>query len=366
VKRLYQSKHQKYGQQRRRKRKQRRRKRREEQERGKRDYRKYLHDEGYSKPEIAQLVLLRSAPRIRVHLDVPKICSFVQNPEEFITFLETLGTYIKQNKTVQLDFRSATILTPDAFTVLLSKIYDERFCPEVQQVLFRPPEKKSPTRLVWDNSGMAHTLTIRPKALRKIKQQGYILNFRSKEVATELTVKMIEKAMEMLYGEKRHCPPIRTVIGEITLNTVEHAAGTNDGQEMWFASIYYDKARETICFSIVDNGVGIFKTAKTRKLLELYGELNILGKNFGTERSQILQDIFKSKIRFPFSQTGLSYRGGGLRKVYKRSEQKLVSNLTVITNDVHAKVPDDDFRMMQHSFHGTFFYWEYSDANKRN
>ena len=94
----------------------------------------------------------------------------------------------------------------------------------------------------------------------------------------------------------------------------------------------------------------------------MYGDYPL----FGIERSKILRDIFAGQTPKTPSRTGNSYRGHGLEVVGERSRQKYVSNLTVVTNDVHAKVAEDNFRMMKTPFHGTFFYWEYSHGNSRS
>ena len=282
----------------------------------KKNFRTKLQDEGFTKPQRAALAGIKRWVVPRVYLPVPKICSFVYNPDELVDFVNKIGEQLSQKKTVQLDFQTAEILTSDVFTVLLSKVNDERFCPNLAQVLFYPPKKSSPTRLVWDNSGMASKLSIQSRALEQIEKQGDILYIGGKENATEQSVAMIQMAMEMLFGDKRDCQPIRSIIGELTLNTFEHASGKSEIKETWWSSVYFDKTRETICFSFVDNGVGIFETAKTRKLTALYGDYPL----FGQERSQILRDIFTRKIPFNPSETGFSFRGKGLPLIYRRSQ----------------------------------------------
>jgi hypothetical protein len=359
VKRLYQTQRQKL---RRELRGKDQKKSRENWKKAKKKHRRYLQNEGYTKPQKKYLAETRRKAKNRFYLRVPEICSFVQNSDEFIAFIEELGKHIKQKKTVQIDFRSAKILTSDVFTVLLSKVYDERFCPDLKQVLLFPPEKGSAMRAVWDNSGMASKLVIQSRELQNIEQQGEIINIGSKEAAPTQSLELIQMAMEKLYRVKQDCQPVRSILGELTLNTHEHASGQSDVQETWWVSAYYDKSRTTVCFSFVDNGLGIFETAKTKELAKFYGDYPLFGK----ERSQILKDIFTRNIPFNPSETGFSFRGKGLPHIYRHAQWNYISNLTVVTNDVCAKIAEDNFCMMKNYFSGTFFYWEYSDANRSN
>lgn len=331
--------------------------------------RENIKAEGYSKQERRQLHRARQDSRNALLVKAPARCSFIHHPEEFLGFLNELGNHLKRGHKVKIDFRATTFITSDAFTVLLSKLHDKRFCPHLEKVWLLQPHKTSSMRVIWDNSGMAKQLSIQPKVLDSIEQLGNIMNVSSKEAIAEQTSEMVELAMEKLYGERQYCPPVQTIFVELMDNTTAHAAPPDAQQrEMWWTSVYYDKERQTLCYSFVDNGLGILETAQTKQGFSwsdgIYGDYTLFGKEFGTERSKILQDIFARKTRKNPSRTGDSYRGHGLNRIYKRSQANDVSNVTVVTNDVHAKLPENKFRMMNTSFHGTFFYWEYSDGNR--
>jgi hypothetical protein len=367
VKRLYQNQRQKLRRQRR----QKKYKRRRELWKIKIEKaRRNIEAEGYSKKERRQLHKDRQNSRNALIVKAPQRCSFVHHPEDFIEFLHELDGHFKRGHKVKIDFRATTFVTSDAFTVLLSKLHDKRFCPHLEKVWLLQPHKTSSIRAVWDNSGMAKQLVVQPKVLEKIEQLGNIINISNENAIAEQTSEIIELAMENLYGKRQYCPPVQTVFVELMDNTTAHASPDINQREMWWASVYFDKERQTLCYSFVDNGLGILETAQTKQGFSwsdgLYGDYTLFGKEFGTERSKILQDIFARKTRRNPSRTGESYRGHGLNRIYKRSESNHISNLIVVTNDVHAKVAERNFRMMNNSFHGTFFYWEYSDGNRIN
>jgi hypothetical protein len=369
VKRLYQTQRQKL------RRRQIQKKYRRRQERWavkKGKSRENIKAEGYSKKERQQLHKTLQDSQNALFIKVPERFSFIHHPEEFLKFLHELGGHFKRGHKVKIDFRATTFITGDAFTVLLSKLYDKRFCPHLEKVWLLQPNKTSLVRVIWDNSGMAKQLSIQPKVLNSIEQLGNIINVSSKEAIAERTSEMVELAMEKLFGKPQYCLAVQTIFVELMDNTTAHAAPPEAKQrEMWWTSVYYDKERQTLCYSFVDNGLGILETAQTKQGFSwsdgsFYGDYTLFGKEFGTERSKILQDIFARKTRKNPSRTGDSYRGHGLNRIYKRSQSNDVSNLTVVTNDVHAKLAENEFRMMNTSFHGTFFYWEYSDGNRSN
>jgi hypothetical protein len=61
--------------------------------------------------------------------------------------------------------------------------------------------------------------------------------------------------------------------------------------------------------------------------------------------------------------TGKPYHGKGLPGIFKALTRNQLSNLNVITNNVHAKVDAKSYMIMPLQFSGTFVYWELNEEN---
>lgn len=61
--------------------------------------------------------------------------------------------------------------------------------------------------------------------------------------------------------------------------------------------------------------------------------------------------------------TGKQYHGKGLPGISKVLERGQISNLNIITNDVHADLKKGEFHIMPKAFSGTFVYWELTKDN---
>ena len=59
------------------------------------------------------------------------------------------------------------------------------------------------------------------------------------------------------------------------------------------------------------------------------------------------------------SRTGKPYRGRGLPSLKNALDRNHISALTLVTNNVIARVADDDFRVITTEFDGTLVYWEH-------
>ena len=246
MKRLYQTQRQKLRQQRRQQKRERRRKQQREIKEKKRID---IEEEGFTIPDIRRMNQERQDSQHAFIVQAPPRCSFAQHPEEFLEFLHKLEQHFKHGRKVKIDFRATTFVTCDAFTVLLSKLHDKRFCPHLGSVWLRRPHKNSPIRSTWDNSGMAKQFLVQPQSLERIEQLGNIINMFNKDVIAEQTSEMIEWAMEKLYGKKQYCPPVQTVFVELMDNTTIHASLQADLKEMWWTSVYFDKERQTLCYT---------------------------------------------------------------------------------------------------------------------
>lgn len=74
------------------------------------------------------------------------------------------------------------------------------------------------------------------------------------------------------------------------------------------------------------------------------------------DRVSLLRHILQGKVP---SSTGLGYRGKGLPKIAEAHTRKQFQRLVILSNNVYVDIENDDFRLLDTSFSGTFFYWEH-------
>ena len=58
------------------------------------------------------------------------------------------------------------------------------------------------------------------------------------------------------------------------------------------------------------------------------------------------------------------YRGHGLPGLLDAWNRNAFTNLHILTNDVHAKVSQGDYKAINVDFPGTFVYWEVTPENE--
>lgn len=156
--------------------------------------------------------------------------------------------------------------------------------------------------------------------------------------------------MEKLYGQDQQHQDLYRILIELMANTHNHAKGQREHAEQWWTSAYCPNRNRT-CFTFVDNGVGIF-----RSVGETMTGLKKFAQRLGIKDNlDFLSNLLRGQLR---SSTGLENRGKGIPMIYELSMKEKVENLTVITNDVFAKVGTNDLRSLKTEFVGTLWYWE--------
>jgi hypothetical protein len=161
---------------------------------------------------------------------------------------------------------------------------------------------------------------------------------------------MVTFATQRLFGEYRKCGGVTNAFLETMGNTRGHAGGASGQHETWWAYVHCDTDRRIATYCIVDNGVGIFKSRKVGFARQALNKIGI------TSNIEILKKMLRRQIE---SSTGIPYRGRGIPSLYKSLQRGDIRNLTIIANDVVAKVEKDEYHTLNPPFKGTFISWEY-------
>ena len=277
----------------------------------------------------------------------PYLFSMVRNPELMIRFLNKLKLAVYNGRNVVLDFSNVIDISNDGFIALLSVIQDSKVPKTVIVNAIIPRDYKVKKRLMECGISEASTglQTITPKSGR----------FRQKSsltADTEEANELIQFATRQIYGKKKELKDVQRILSECIDNTTYHANPTKRLAERWWGTVFFDEEEDTAYFSILDNGIGIIESLRVNWM----GALKLKIKY--SSNVELMRDIFKGGI---LSSTRESNRGNGLPNIFRARSRRQFSRLICITNNVYIDFDKDDYRLLENSFSGTFFYWEVSD-----
>lgn len=182
--------------------------------------------------------------------------------------------------------------------------------------------------------------------------------YHDRQHNNEHASQLMRTAIEYLMGtDQRH--PYRAygygVLIDLMTNTFKHADPDTQARHNWWVYGYpHPTARYTYCFSFVDNGVGILTSVEGK---HLKGKLDWVFDSVGLlSATRKLRLIMEGKT---MSRTEQEERGEGLPRLYEYvMHYQSISAVTIITNDVKANLPTQEYVDLPHPFQGTFIHFE--------
>jgi hypothetical protein len=268
----------------------------------------------------------------------------VQNADEMCELFSEMQECFKADRNVSLDFNDVRVLTTDALIVLLAKIKDHDFTsglnvrgntprqPELRQLMAESDfysAVSTPSSGHWPRFGQIR------------ERQDYLVD---PTVAQDL----VNFATAQLHGSQRPCKGVQRILLEAMANTRDHAAGLPHANgKKWWSLVY---CRNNVAhFTLVDSGVGIFKSVKLTKLKAAARAVGL------TSNGDLLRELLLGTLG---SRTGLPYRGKGLPAIHRVLQRGQVSRLVIIANDTYADLPSGTFLHLKNYFGGTMLYWQ--------
>jgi hypothetical protein len=296
------------------------------------------------RPSLAREIAAKNARR-RFHLlRAPTEFSIIQNAPGVIAFLTALEYYSQQSN-VTIDLSEVTLITTDAVAALVATL--KRIPGGFRGNL---PQDSLAQEILIQSGFFHHVKSVQP--LPQVLQ-GLITQEQSKKVQPDLAAHLIHVGTARIHGSKRPCQPAYRVLIESMNNTHNHAAKEQHGEQTWWATVYADVQRKTVCYTFVDTGVGIFRSVRLKGIRKIYrGVTRLVGVKTD---ANILRDMLQGKIE---SSTGVSYRGKGLPAIYRHAEAGRIKSLVIIANGVYANVSKDEYINLDTEFRGTLLYWE--------
>jgi hypothetical protein len=271
----------------------------------------------------------------------PGVFSLLHNAEEVINFLRDVKSSSGQNH-LSFDFSGITSMTSDAvaaFVATTRVLHDTKLRGNL-------PKDPVAREMLIQSGFFDHVKSREP--LPSVTR-GHISQWQSKRVEPKFAQDLIHAGTKAIFGEFRHQQATYRVLIESMTNTRNHASEAIDIQQTWWATVYADVSSNCVCYTILDMGVGIFRSLKVRGLRKLYRALGVINN------AEILREILEGRIE---SSTGVSYRGKGLPAIYRAAQNNRIRSLVIVTNDVYANVGKGEFKLLPVPFNGTLLYWE--------
>lgn len=308
----------------------------------------------------------RVARQLRAEIEAvkaPRVLSFLLAPNETAHFFSDVEQRCARERNVYLDFSDTLELTPEAVAVLVSRATEQKY--NHGMLVFNNLPPVGPAREVFEHSGALDYLRSIERA-GEPDGRGEIVRRRvgkTKKTRSGTgtdrrpTNELTQAAFDRVRGTPYQFDGVQSIFGELLDNTAEHAAPEANRFERWHASAYADRERQVVSFTFLDNGQGIFESLERKGLLDHFARL------FTTGRADLLRRLLDRSAAQGFrqyqSRTGKPYRGRGLPRLKKALDRNQISALTLVTNNVIARVAEDDFQLLETDFDGTLVYWEH-------
>lgn len=296
----------------------------------------------------------------KVH--APKNLSFIDNSIEVVQFIDTLKQQYDKNKKVFVVLKDVEQISYDAIVVLLSIMVKFK----AKNIKFNgdfPADESA--REILDESHFLKYLyqKFRDEDRYSLGQKSSIHTHAWKNVDSELGGELIRQASKTIWGEERRCQGVQRTLIELMLNTNNHADDAKKGEKHWWLSVHHDEEGQKVSFAFIDFGVGVFTSLNNKRSgSKFFGALEKLKEKvkYGNN-AELLKLILDGTLHRTATQK--PYHGKGLPGINMAQERNQISNLNIITNNVHANVSNDSFKIIPKSFSGTFVYWEVNQNN---
>ncbi|GAB2621588.1 hypothetical protein GCM10027035_17170 [Emticicia sediminis] len=294
----------------------------------------------------------------------PTHLSMIENHSKVITFIKVIRDYFDEKKPVYIDLSEVTEVDFGGILVLLSIMI--RFKAEGITISGCTPRNIRAKHILMESS-FFYYLSRKFKDIDcyKVGISGDIYTVANRVVQSDLSAEIIKKASKSIWGEERRCPSVQRVFIELMHNTVDHAVLLEDTvakekRKHWWCTISCNRELNTVSFSFVDYGVGIFESLNSKKVESKWYEWRpkILRNRESdySNNAELFKDMLEGVIHK--TVTGEDFRGKGLPGIMETYRKGNIKKLSIITNDVYFNAETNIYKPLKNKFNGTFVYWE--------
>lgn len=299
-----------------------------------------------------------------------KICapvnfSFNKNTNEVIEFISKIEILYKNGKGVYVDLRRVEYIDYGSIVSLLSILI--QFRRKRININGNFPVDKGCEKILRESGFIYNLFSNKMDNERYCIENGghnSITTYGWKKVDTALSAKIIQESSMTIWHDERRCQGVQRCIGELMLNTNNHARPGHKGALNWWLYVNHDAERKIVSFAFVDFGIGIFESLKNKPSdSKFFGWIEkVKNKIFNVDNGKILKMIMSGE--FHSTVTGKYYRGKGLPGIAEAFKRNQLSNLLIVSNNAIGDLAKDEYTVIDSSFNGTYIYWELNEKNE--
>lgn len=293
-------------------------------------------------------------------LCAPKNLSLNHNEEETITFFEKaldVGKKCSVNHYIYFDLYNVENITADAVMYIIAFMNNFKRLKTLKiHIEGNLPQNKY-ARLFFEDVGFySYVCGLKRTHSPNIKDRFQISHgkFADGKLAGEICdfINSVMKKKDLL-STKRLYP----MIIELMTNTKQHAYNKDNISSImdskWY--IFAERLDDCIKFVFLDTGVGIPTTL-------WYNNREKISKLFSGKKkdASFISSALKGEFR---TETGKSHRGKGLPGIYQDSINGRICNMSIISGKGKCTIMSNGEikeKVLESSFEGTLFCWEYN------
>ena len=273
------------------------------------------------------------------------------NENGVLKYIAKLERYLNKEKTVFVRLNNITEIDQEAVVLLLGIMAEFKS----SGIRFNGNFPKNPkSKRILTESGFFKQLY--PNNIEhSFGSKQAIYTHGQKVYDEESSCEKLSEAMTCVFGEKRRSQGARRVLLEAMKNTIAHASSSTDKRN-WWLSFNKDSVNKKLVVSMLDYGVGIFKSLGIESPDNpgySWYEKNI---NLGFSNKKLLSKIMNGDLNV--SRTRESKHGTGLPGMKSALKNSFISKLVIISNDVFADISNNQYRTIDTSFSGTLIQFE--------
>lgn len=282
----------------------------------------------------------------------PQNFSFVNNTNEVLTYFNDVRDFIKEKQSVNLNISEITHLTPDTITLLMAKLSEK----ESRKVVLHGNAPVNPTlKKMFIESGLYNYVNSMGK--KQVSQKNKLWKHSTNnEVKGEMTADAIKACKDLfkLKGINYDTDSLYNLLVEAMSNTMNHADGKISNLD-WWLYYYLDEENNTLKFSFIDLGIGIFKSAS-------FNSYKNIVKHVYQGNLLLVKPFLEGKI-ISSRKTDKEISGKGVQQIIDCAKLHEFKKFIIISNDVKIDVKSKDGEEISDNFEGTFIYFEISSNN---
>lgn len=302
-----------------------------------------------------RLQIQRQIERINkgiINLEAPPNFSFIDNSDEVVKYFNIVKDYVESDQPVCIDISKITNLSPDIIILQIAVLKEKKS----MRVGINGNAPEDPNlRKIFIESGLYNFVKSRGKK-RVADNNKLWKHSTNNQVKGEIAGEAVSVCKNLFKqnGINYDTDNIYNLLVEAMSNTINHA-DKKKANINWWLYYFIDEKEETIKYSFIDLGIGIFKSAS-------FDSYRRIANIFVPGNSLLVKPFLEGKI-ISSREIDNEISGKGVKQIINCAENPEFTKFTIITNDQMINVKDKTNKSLSHSFDGTFIHFEVSYSN---